>query len=146
MKRHGHLWQQVISFESLLCGPAGPLHPFSAAYAGQAAWDMGRPQKPFLKVADRTGGPVLDAGCGTGDTALFFAGRGCKVTGIDLLEEAIRRAKRKSAERGVPVTFLVQDARTLKDWSGRESPPGQALPAPGPRLPLRPGAYRARAR
>jgi cyclopropane fatty-acyl-phospholipid synthase-like methyltransferase len=92
---------------------------FESAYAGQAPWDIGKPQKPFLDVADRITGWVLDAGCGTGDTALFFAGRGCQVTGIDFIEEAIRRAKRKAAERGVSATFLVKDALTLKDWSER---------------------------
>src|SRR5204863_7584359 len=92
---------------------------FEALYAGQAPWDIGKPQKPFLGVADRITGSVLDAGCGTGDTALFFAGRGCQVTGIDFLEEPIRRAKHKAAERGVPVTFLVRDALTLKDWGER---------------------------
>src|SRR5947199_5016064 len=92
---------------------------FAAMYAGQAPWDIGKPQKPFINVADRITGSVLDAGCGTGDTALFFAGRGCKVTGIDFIEEAIRRARCKAAERGAQVTFLVQDALTLKDWSER---------------------------
>jgi cyclopropane fatty-acyl-phospholipid synthase-like methyltransferase len=92
---------------------------FESAYAGQAPWDIGRPQKSFLGVADRITGSVLDSGCGTGDTALFFVGRGCQVTGIDFIEEAIRRAKRKAAEQGVLVTFLVKDALTLKDWSER---------------------------
>jgi cyclopropane fatty-acyl-phospholipid synthase-like methyltransferase len=92
---------------------------FEAMYAGQAPWDIGKPQKPFLDVADRISGSVLDAGCGTGDTALFFAGRGCKVTGIDFLEVPIQRAQRKAVERGVPATFLVMDALTLKDWPDR---------------------------
>jgi cyclopropane fatty-acyl-phospholipid synthase-like methyltransferase len=92
---------------------------FESAYAGQAPWDIGRPQKPFVDVADRITGSVLDAGCGTGDTALFFAGRGNQVTGIDFIEEAIRRAKQKAAERRLPVTFLVKDALTLQDWSER---------------------------
>src|SRR5262249_1903247 len=92
---------------------------FESAYTGQAPWDIGRPQKPFIDVADRITGSILDAGCGTGDTALFFAGRGCKVTGIDFIEEAIRRAKRKAVERGLQVTFLVKDALTLKDWLER---------------------------
>src|ERR671924_363194 len=78
---------------------------FEAAYAGQAPWDIGRPQKPFLDVADRVTGSVLDAGCGTGDTALFLAGRGCQVTGIDFLEVPIQRAQRKAAERGLAPTF-----------------------------------------
>jgi SAM-dependent methyltransferase len=92
---------------------------FESAYAGQAPWDIGRPQKALLNVADRITGAVLDAGCGTGDNALFFAGRGCTVTGIDFLDEPIRRAKRKAAERGLPATFLVQDALTLTAWSER---------------------------
>ena len=92
---------------------------FEAMYAGQAPWDIGKPQKPFLDVADRITGSVLDAGCGTGDTALFLAGRGCQVTGIDFLDVPIQRAKRKAAERGVQATFLVQDALALKDWTER---------------------------
>ena len=74
---------------------------FEAMYAGQAPWDIGKPQKPFLDVADRITGSVLDAGCGTGDTALYFAGRRCQVTGIDFIEEAIKRARGKSTDQGV---------------------------------------------
>ncbi len=92
---------------------------FESAYAGQAPWDIGKPQKPFIDAADRITGSVLDAGCGTGDTALFLAGRGCKVTGIDFLDVPIQRAKQKATERGVQATFLVKDALTLKDWSER---------------------------
>jgi 2-polyprenyl-3-methyl-5-hydroxy-6-metoxy-1,4-benzoquinol methylase len=92
---------------------------FENIYAGQAPWDIGKPQKPFIDVADQISGSVLDAGCGTGDTALFLAGRGCKVTGIDFLDVPISRAKRKAEERGLPATFLVKDAMTLKDWSER---------------------------
>ena len=92
---------------------------FETLYAGQAPWDIGKPQKPFLDVADQITGSVLDAGCGTGDNALFFAGRGSKVTGIDFLEEPIEQAKRKAAERGLQATFLVKDALTLKDWTER---------------------------
>ena len=92
---------------------------FESIYAGQAPWDIGRPQKALLDVADRIAGRVLDAGCGTGENALYFAGRGCAVTGIDFLEEPIRRARLKANERGLPATFLVKDALTLKDWTER---------------------------
>jgi cyclopropane fatty-acyl-phospholipid synthase-like methyltransferase len=92
---------------------------FENAYAGQAPWDIGRPQKPFIAVADRVTGIVLDAGCGTGDTALFFAARGCDVTGIDFLEVPIQRAQRKAREQSVQVTFLVKNALTVRDWSER---------------------------
>ena len=92
---------------------------FASLYSGKAPWDIGKPQKPFIDVADEITGTILDAGCGTGDTALFFASRGHKVTGIDFLDEPIQRAIRKTADRGLSVTFLVKDAMTLKDWSER---------------------------
>jgi SAM-dependent methyltransferase len=92
---------------------------FEIMYARLAPWDVGRPQQPFLDAADRVGASVLDAGCGTGDTALFFAGRGHRVTGIDFLDEPIQRAKQKAVERGLSATFLVKDALTLADWAER---------------------------
>ena len=89
---------------------------FESIYAGQPPWDIGRPQKAFIDVADKITGSILDAGCGTGENALYFAGRGCKVTGIDFLEDPITRAKQKAADRGVLATFQVMDALMLNDW------------------------------
>jgi SAM-dependent methyltransferase len=88
---------------------------FESAYSGQAPWDIGRPQKALVEVADQISGSILDVGCGTGENALFFAGRGAKVTGIDFLAEPINRAKRKAAERGLTATFFVMDALALKN-------------------------------
>jgi cyclopropane fatty-acyl-phospholipid synthase-like methyltransferase len=88
---------------------------FISAYTGQAPWDIGRPQLAFIDVADQVVGSVLDAGCGTGEHALFFARRGHRVMGIDFLEEPIKRAKEKADDRDVPAGFLVMDALALKD-------------------------------
>jgi SAM-dependent methyltransferase len=88
---------------------------FETAYSGQPPWEIGRPQKVFLDVAERVTGSILDAGCGTGENALYFASRGHKVTGIDFLAAPIERAKQKAVDRGVPATFLVMDALALKD-------------------------------
>src|SRR5262245_60382397 len=87
---------------------------FADLYAGKAPWDIGKPQPNFVAVADQISGSVLDAGCGTGDNALFFAGRGQKVTGIDFLSEPIARAKQKAADRNLKATFLVMDALELQ--------------------------------
>jgi len=94
------------------------LAAFEEFYAGEVPWDIGRPQKPFVGVADRVTSPVLDAGCGTGDTALFF-GRDQRVTGIDFTKEAIRRARAKAKKQSVNVQFLVKDALTLAEWDAR---------------------------
>jgi cyclopropane fatty-acyl-phospholipid synthase-like methyltransferase len=92
---------------------------FEGLYAGPAPWDIGKPQAPFVAIADRVTSPVLDAGCGTGETALFFASRGHRVVGIDFVDEAIRRARRKAAERDLAVEFLVKDATALAGWPRR---------------------------
>jgi len=99
-----------------------PVHDRSSfvnLYAGQPRWEIGRPQKAFLDVADQITGSILDSGCGTGENALFFASRGHKVTGIDFLAEPITIARRKAAERGLTATFEQKDALTLKEWSER---------------------------
>jgi cyclopropane fatty-acyl-phospholipid synthase-like methyltransferase len=92
---------------------------FENFYAGKPPWDIGKPQRQFIAIADQVRNPVLDAGCGTGENALFFAAHGHRVTGIDFVEEAIRRARQKAAERGLSVEFLVKDATTLGDWRER---------------------------
>jgi len=92
---------------------------FENFYAGKVPWDIGKPQPPFTRVANRVVSPVLDAGCGTGETANFLAARGHKATVIDFVEEPIRRAKAKAVARGVTVDFLVKDATTLAEWDAR---------------------------
>jgi SAM-dependent methyltransferase len=86
---------------------------FESLYAGKAPWDIGKPQPAFVQVADQVTGSVLDAGCGTGENALFFAGRGHPVLGIDFLEGPIQEARRKAGERGRPGEFVQMDALTL---------------------------------
>ena len=54
---------------------------------------------------------ILDVGCGTGRHAIELAKRGYRVTGIDLSENQLRKAKEKAEIEGVEVTFLQRDAR-----------------------------------
>src|SRR5262249_58924667 len=46
---------------------------FENFYSGAAPWDIGRPQGTLVAIADRVTSPVLDAGCGPGEHALFLA-------------------------------------------------------------------------
>jgi 2-polyprenyl-3-methyl-5-hydroxy-6-metoxy-1,4-benzoquinol methylase len=71
---------------------------FEQMYAGQALWDIGRPQPSIVALAE-TG--VLDVGCGTGDNALFLASKGHETWGLDYMPIAIERAKAKAASQSV---------------------------------------------
>lgn len=95
--------------------PAHDRIHFDTAYSGIAPWDIDGPQPAFVAAQNRIKGSILDSGCGTGELSLYFASRGHKVTGIDFLEEPIRRAKRKASERGIPASFFVMDALALKE-------------------------------
>jgi cyclopropane fatty-acyl-phospholipid synthase-like methyltransferase len=86
---------------------------FESMYTGKAPWDIGKPQPVFVAAADQVRGSVLDAGCGTGESALFFAQRGHPVVGIDFLEFPIQEAKRKAEARHVRVEFIRMDALAL---------------------------------
>ena len=59
-------------------------------------------------------GSVLDAGCGTGEHALYFAGLGHESWGVDGSPRAIERALQKAHERGIAVEFRVHDALALE--------------------------------
>lgn len=85
---------------------------------GRPVWDIGQPQAPFIEIAGQVKGPILDVGCGTGSVAVFFAELSNAVTGIDLVDKAIERAREKAAGKKLEVTFLVKDAFTLidSDW------------------------------
>jgi len=96
--------------------PDVPRRDFEAAYRdGSAPWDIGRPQPEIVSLAEEGEivGDVLDAGCGTGENALYLAGRGHRVLGVDASPAAIDLARAKAAGRGLPVPFLVADALDL---------------------------------
>jgi SAM-dependent methyltransferase len=56
---------------------------------------------------------ILDVGCGTGRHSIELTKRGYCVTGIDLSESQLARAREKAAEDGLNIEFLRHDARSL---------------------------------
>ena len=88
---------------------------YDAAYAGVPNWDVGRPQRAFVRLAEAglVRGPVLDVGCGTGELSLYLARRGHDVLGVDLSPLAIRQAREKARWRRIDARFLVWDALDL---------------------------------
>ena len=52
---------------------------------------------------------TIDLGCGAGNYAVYLAGRGFEVIGIDNSPTAIRIAREHANKKGVKATFLVAD-------------------------------------
>jgi 2-polyprenyl-3-methyl-5-hydroxy-6-metoxy-1,4-benzoquinol methylase len=89
---------------------------FDSAYEGIPPWDIGRPQREIIRLAEESEiiGGVLDVGCGSGENALYLAHLGFEVWGIDAAPSAIKKAREKAKERGIKVNFLVGDALKLE--------------------------------
>ena len=96
-----------MNFDSLACdydtrfgiSPAGRLFRFRVA------------ERVTGEV--RPGGRVLDIGCGTGEDAIWLAGQGYGVLGIDESPKMIEAARAKASERGSSATFECRSASSL---------------------------------
>jgi 2-polyprenyl-3-methyl-5-hydroxy-6-metoxy-1,4-benzoquinol methylase len=96
----------------------GEKDPFEEAYRAARTrrkappWDVGHPQEVVvgLECAGLIEGPVLDAGCGTGEHTLLLAALGYDVLGIDSSPAAIAEARDKAKERGIAAAFECADA------------------------------------
>ncbi|NLX49580.1 MAG: class I SAM-dependent methyltransferase [Methanospirillum sp.] len=93
---------------------------FDEVYRGAPTWDIHRAQREYvaLEESGKIAGDVLDVGSGTGENALFLAGRGHVVWGIDRAPRAIAIAREREPERGCAVPFPVRDALNLH-WLDR---------------------------
>ena len=56
---------------------------------------------------------ILDIGCGTGRHSIELSKRGYNVTGIDLSDSLLNRAREKAEKLGLKIDFLKYDARNL---------------------------------
>ena len=59
-------------------------------------------------------GPALDLGCGSAVWGVRLAQRGWEVTGVDIVEKALRRARERVAEAGVEMRLVNGDVTALR--------------------------------
>lgn len=52
---------------------------------------------------------AIDLGCGAGNYAIYLAGKGFDVTGVDISPVAIKHARENALKKGVKCRFLVTD-------------------------------------
>jgi SAM-dependent methyltransferase len=87
---------------------------------GFTPWD-GHPIATSLKslVEGSEGSPALapgaalDVGCGTGDTSIYLAQHGWRVTGVDFVPQAVDKARAKAAAASGAVDIRQGDATRL---------------------------------
>jgi hypothetical protein len=60
-------------------------------------------------------GPALDLGTGSGVWGVTLAERGWDVTGVDIVEKALRRARERADEAGVEMRIVHGDVTALRD-------------------------------
>ena len=126
--------QEAVLLGAPVVGPgsAPEANVFDAVYAGTerflgrhdtgvVPWEIGtcQPAVEGLLSAGLIRGRVLDAGCGTGATALRLAAAGHDVVGVDASRVAIERALDKVAARAVGPRFFLADVLELGGWGER---------------------------
>ena len=79
---------------------------------GSIPWDRGRPD--FSLTDTVTKRPIrsceaLEIGCGTGDSAIWLAQNNFTVTGCDVSENAVQKAREKASNANVKCTFFMAD-------------------------------------
>ncbi|SFH15430.1 Ubiquinone/menaquinone biosynthesis C-methylase UbiE [Desulfotomaculum arcticum] len=67
----------------------------------------------FTGIMGPSGTSVLDVGSGTGVLSLLLAEMGHKVTGVDLAEEMVQKARDKFKSNNLPAEFVIGDAENL---------------------------------
>lgn len=60
-------------------------------------------------------GPALDIGTGSGIWGVQLAQRGWSVTGVDIVEKALRRARERAARAGVDMRLVHGDVTAMRD-------------------------------
>jgi len=84
-----------------------------------ALYDLDAPHGPsaatdwFRAIARRTGGPILELGCGTGRIAIPLAQDGHDVVGLDRSPAMLARAERHARREGVNLRLVEGDMRSF---------------------------------
>lgn len=70
----------------------------------------GNPNVALVReITGLTPGSALDLGCGEGADAIWLAGQGWSVTGVDVSDVALARARQHAAAAGVAIEFVLDD-------------------------------------
>jgi thioredoxin reductase/SAM-dependent methyltransferase len=103
-----------------LARPGDTAADWDQRYAATDRWWSGRPNGALVAEAGPLEpGTALDVGSGEGADAIWLAGRGWRVTGLDISQVALDRAQKAADDAGVQVEWMQADL------GGEHREPGQ---------------------
>jgi cyclopropane fatty-acyl-phospholipid synthase-like methyltransferase len=84
---------------------------------GFTPWDTGEVPAALRALTEGSDalppGRALDIGCGTGAQSVYLAQRGWRVTGVDVVDRALTRARARAKAAAVTVDWLQADVADL---------------------------------
>lgn len=98
--------------------PAGPGTSWDARYASQEYFYGTAPNDFLATHAGMIDGPVLSLAEGEGRNAVFLAGRGLQVRGVDSSAMGLAKAQRLAATQGVVIDTVVADLADYRPEPG----------------------------
>ena len=81
-------------------------------HAGDILWNIETPPKALVELIESgkvQPAKTIDLGCGAGNYAIYLAGKGFDVTGVDISPTAIKLARENAMKKGVKSNFIVAD-------------------------------------
>jgi SAM-dependent methyltransferase len=92
-----------------------------ARYDGFADWyaEFTKDWEPLALLPDDLRGQrVLDLACGYGTASRYLAGRGARVTGLDISAGLLSRARQMEADQALGIRYVQGDATSTDWWDG----------------------------
>jgi SAM-dependent methyltransferase len=96
-------------------GEPSDANDWDERYGDEQMWSGHPNEQLVVELSDLDPGTALDVGCGEGADAIWLAGDGWRVTGIDVSATALGRAARASEMAGAAVEWRAVDIEDIDD-------------------------------
>jgi len=96
--------------------------PFLEEAGARAEAEVAAVAELFVRYGVQVESRVLDVACGIGRHSIPLAERGHRVTGLDISDLYIEKARERAADAGVDVRFLKGDMQHAETLLGAEAP------------------------
>ena len=89
---------------------------------GTPPWETDQPAGELVRLCEQEllrPGRTLELGCGTGADAIYLAGRGFEITGVECSPIAVERAHHRAEDEDAVVRFVLDDVFEFAQTAGQ---------------------------